>query len=237
MHDLFEGVASIELKLLLQHCVTEHYFSINFLNDRMRRFDFVENKPTLIDLKSSDAKIRQSASQMITLITELPLLLGDRIPEDDNWNSFLILLKICKIALSPRCTPDTIAYLRVLIEEKLFVFKKLYPDRRITPKMHYMLHYPAQIEKYGPLIHTWTMRNEAKLSFIKQASRSGNFKNVAKTIANHQLWLCYQLQCQITCCTNPLCLVQRVFQFNLVRSLRTYNGNSCNFSLQLYQKA
>ena len=89
------------------------------------------------------------------------------------------------------------AYLRVLIEEKLFVFKKLYPDRRITPKMHYMLHYPAQIEKYGPLIHTWTMRNEAKLSFIKQASRSGNFKNVAKTIANHhQLWLCYQLQCQ-----------------------------------------
>lgn len=81
MHDLFEGVASIELKLLL-HCVTECYFSINFLNDRMRRFDFVENKPTLIDLKSSEAKIRQSASQnlMITLITELPLLLGDRIP-------------------------------------------------------------------------------------------------------------------------------------------------------------
>ena len=57
MHDLFEGVASIELKLLL-HCVTECYFSINFLNDRMRRFDFVENKPTVIDLKSSDAKIR-----------------------------------------------------------------------------------------------------------------------------------------------------------------------------------
>lgn len=198
MHDLFEGVAGIELKLLLQHCVKKHYFSINFLNDRMRRFDFVVDKPALIDLKSSDAKIRQSASQMIALITELPLLIGDRIPEDDeNWNSFLILLKICKIALSPRCTPDTIAYLRVLIEEKLFVFKKLYPDRRITPKMHYMLHYPAQIEKYGPLIHTWTMRNEAKLSFIKQASRSGNFKNVAKTIANHhQLWLCYQLQCQ-----------------------------------------
>ena len=63
--------------------------------------------------------------------------------------------------------------------------------------MHYMLHYPAQIEKYGPLIHTWTMRNEAKLSFIKCAFRSGNFKNIAKTVANHhQLWLCYQLQCQ-----------------------------------------
>ena len=42
-----------------------------------------------------------------------------------------------------------------------------------------------------------TMRNEAKLSLIKRASQSGNFKNIAKTVANHhQLWLCYQLQCQ-----------------------------------------
>ena len=44
-----------------------------FLNDRMHRFDFVEDKPALIDLKSSDAKIRQSASQMIAFLTELPV--------------------------------------------------------------------------------------------------------------------------------------------------------------------
>jgi len=67
MHDLFEGVAGIELKLLqhcVQHCVQECYFSIKFLNDRMCRFDFEEDKPALIDLWNPDSKIRQSASQM-----------------------------------------------------------------------------------------------------------------------------------------------------------------------------
>ena len=40
------------------------------------------------------------------------------------------------------------------------------------------------------------MRQEAKLSFIKRASRRRNFKNVCKTVTKkHQLWLCYQLQC------------------------------------------
>ena len=119
----------------------------------MCRFDFEQDKPALIDLRNPDSKIRQSASQMITLVRELPFLIGDKIPDDKNWHS-LILLKICKIVLLPRCTPDTTAYLRVLIEEKLFEFKKLYPDRHITPNMHYLLHYPAQIEKYGPLVHT-----------------------------------------------------------------------------------
>ena len=63
--------------------------------------------------------------------------------------------------------------------------------------MHYMLHYPTQMLMFGPLINTWMMRQEAKLSFIKQSSQKGNFKNVPKTVAKaHQLWLSYKLGCQ-----------------------------------------
>ena len=77
------------------------------------------------------------------------------------------------------------------------MFKSLYPDMTVIPKQHYMIHYPSQIEQHGPLIHCWTMRQEAKLSFIKGASRRGNFKNFCKTVTRkHQLWLCYQLQCE-----------------------------------------
>jgi len=69
-------------------------------------------------------KIRQSASQMMVLSRTFPLLIGDRIPVGDkNWESWLLLLKICSIALSPICTHDTVAYLRVLVEEKLDTFK------------------------------------------------------------------------------------------------------------------
>ena len=50
MHDLFEGVVPYELKVLLTHCVqVKKYFSIELLNDRIYRFDFVNDKPTLLD--------------------------------------------------------------------------------------------------------------------------------------------------------------------------------------------
>lgn len=198
MHDLFEGVIPLELKLLICHCVQKKYFTIDFLNERIRTYDFGNNKPIPIDVritKVPSVKIRQSVSQMMALTREFTLLIGDKVPEDDqNWYSFLVLLKICNIALSPVCTQDTIAYLRVLIEEKLYLFKLLYPTERLIPKHHYMVHYPSQILRLGPLVNTWNMRQEAKLSFVKRVCRQSNYKNVCKTVATkHQFWLCYQV--------------------------------------------
>ena len=76
-------------------------------------------------------------------------------------------------------------------------FLLLYPDAKILPKLHFLVHYPTQIERYGPLIHSWTMRHEAKLSYVKRSSCRGNFKNIPLTVGKkHQLWTCYQLQSQ-----------------------------------------
>lgn len=196
MHDLYEGVVPYELKFLLRHCVDERYFTIDQLNDRMERYDFSSDKPVAIDPKvvnNPTSKIRQSASQMMCLARELPFLIGDTIPDDDeHWYGFVLLLKICSISLSPLCTHDTVAYLRVLIEEKLFLFQHLYPGENMIPKQHYMIHYPAQIERLGPLINSWNMRQEAKLSFVKRLSRHSNYKNVCKTVAKkHQFWVCH----------------------------------------------
>ena len=53
-------------------------------------------------------------------------------------------------------------------------------------------HYPDQIIALGPMVQTWTMRHEAKLNLFKRASRLGNFKNIALTLAQrHQRWMCY----------------------------------------------
>ena len=192
MHDLFEGIVPLELKLLLSHCITCKYFTLQELNVRILAFDFPENMPTSI---SDISHIRQSASQMMTLTRFLPLIIGDKIPlEDDHWVSFLLLLKICGLSLSPSFTPDNVAYLSVLIEEKLSLFRQLHPGIRLIPKQHYTVHYPSQIENFGPLLHSWTMRQESKLSFIKRVSRQSNFKNVCKTAARkHQFWFCSKL--------------------------------------------
>ena len=101
---------------------------------------------------------------MMQLCEEFPMLVADLIADDDeNWYAFLVLLKICAIALSPVCFYDTISFLRVLIEEKLDLFKKLYPESSMIPKQHYMVHYPSQISRLGPLIQSWNMRQESKL--------------------------------------------------------------------------
>ena len=145
MHDLFEGVVPYEMKHLISHCLQNKYFSLDMLNDRIELFDFVDDKPSRLDKDASNnsIKIRQSASQMMSLSSNFPLLVGDKVPEEDkHWLSFLLFLKICKIAISPVCTYDTIAYFKILIEEKLAVFIELYPDSRLIPKFHY---------NYGPL--------------------------------------------------------------------------------------
>lgn len=204
MHDLLEGAIPYEMKLLLNHLVKEKYVTTATLNQRLRCFDFgyseISDTPSELDdkvIKSPDHKIRQSASKMWMLAVYLPLLIGDLIPEGcEVWDLYIILLRICSIAASWQIKPDTIPYLSVLIEEHHFNFKRLYPDKRIIPKMHFMLHYARQILLYGPLIYSWTMRHEAKLSVIKRASSHGNFKNICYTVAKRsQHALCYHLNC------------------------------------------
>lgn len=148
-------------------------------------------------MKNSGQKIRQSASKMWLLAVTLPLLVGDLVPEDiEVWDLFILLLRITSICCSWHITPDTATYLGILIEEHHTKFKLLYPYKTIIPKMHYMTHYPNQILKYGPLIHCWTMRHEAKLCILKRAAGHGNFKNICYTVAKRmQHALCYHLNC------------------------------------------
>ena len=198
MHDLFEGVVAYHMTYLLCHCVRKRFFTIQELNERIRSFDFLVDRPTEIDpnICRTESKVKQSASQIITLSHEFPLIIGDKVPETDpHWKLFLLLLKICSIAVAPSCTYDGIAYLEIIIEEYLCTFRELYPLIPLRPKDHYLIHYPSQMRKFGPLIHSWTMRQESKLSFAKRTSRYSNFKNVANTVARrHQFWMCYQIQ-------------------------------------------
>ncbi len=106
-------------------------------NVRIEKYDFPNDKPNTIEeriLNSGDRKIRQSASQMMSLLFELPFIIGDKVPEDDaHWKGFLILLRICQIAISPKIFADTTEYLRCLIEEKLDCFDRLYPNKKKFP--------------------------------------------------------------------------------------------------------
>jgi len=117
-------------------------------------------------------------------------MIGDVIPNDDaNWKCFMILEKIVDITVCPRSSADLCGILKVLIAEHHRAFIEICSENEVTPKCHFLLHYPQQILGIGP-IRAWNMRNEAKLNIFKQASRLGNFKNIA---SRHQRLLCYEL--------------------------------------------
>ena len=89
------------------------------------------------------------ASQTWCLGRFLPLLVADKIPlDDENWENYLHLIKIMDYIFSPSTTEVTISTLTVLIEDFLYDFRKLYPEKRITPKMHYLIHIPSWMLRY-----------------------------------------------------------------------------------------
>ena len=67
----------------------------------------------------------------------LPLLISHFIPDGDpNWNHFLQLLDIADFLFAPIINKDVPAYLLVFLEENLAVFKDIYPEATIIPKIH-----------------------------------------------------------------------------------------------------
>ena len=69
------------------------------MNDRINNFDFIEDKPALIDPKifKKHTKLKQSASQIITLTKNFPILI---VPEGDkHWYCFQVLIKFAALLL------------------------------------------------------------------------------------------------------------------------------------------
>ena len=200
MHDVFEGVVPVEVKLMLDRFFSLGYFTYKFYCQELVSFKYGysdTNIPVPVTKKTYATcdKIRLSSSQAMLLIRILPFLIAEKVPEnDDGWQCFLLLCQICQILLSPRILGFLCANLVQLIKQHHSNFLALYGSKHYTAKFHYLVHYPRQILAIGPMVRTWTMRYEAKLNFFKQCSHLANFKNIALSLANrHQRWMCYEM--------------------------------------------
>lgn len=89
------------------------------------------------------------ATQMWCLGRLLPLMIGEKIPADnDHWSNFLLLLNIMDYLFAPTLSADCSGHLKSLIDEHHQGFVELYPTCSVIPKMHYMIHYPECIDTY-----------------------------------------------------------------------------------------
>lgn len=93
-----------------------------------------------------------AAAQWWCLGRLFPLMMGHKIPLNEvHWENFLTLLTILDYLMAPVISLDDVAYLRFLIEQHHVGFKELYPSCSITPKFHFLVHYPEFISKWVAL--------------------------------------------------------------------------------------
>src|SRR5258705_9676947 len=131
------------------------------------------------------------------MIRNIGAIIGDHVPEgDEHWLLVLTLLQFLDIVFAPVITLQDTILLKHKIKSHHQLFLILFPDRGLSPKMHFMTHYPRLMREVGPLIHHWSMRFEAKHQMFKQIAHGTRcFKNISKTFAKrHQMILAYHLQ-------------------------------------------
>jgi hypothetical protein len=195
MHVLVEGVCIRELQNLLKNLVDEKGIQLEKINDRISSFSYSRidsrDKPNIIKYEHiQKGSFAQSAGQMMVLFLNFPFIIGDFWTEyDDNWLNFINLHQILNIVYSFSYDNLTINQLEMKINSYLSNFKILYENVNFTPKMHYLTHFPSQMENFGPLRLHSCFRFESKNGLIAGFNYQ-NFTNIAFSSSNkHQLWI------------------------------------------------
>ena len=197
-HDVLGGVIPYVLALVLTVIVQKKYATIETLNRLIAAFPWngVTDRPKFIRKYSGKIKIRQSASQAWTLLRYLPILLGDLVPEEcKEWMVLTELCSVVELLVGWRFCRGDLVFLEHKISAWLCLLKSVFPDFRLKPKFHYMIHYVSQIRLHGPLRHCWTLRYESKYGVLKGlVKETKNFRNIAKSIAmRHQTHMAFHL--------------------------------------------
>lgn len=200
-HDLLEGIVPVELAHCLAHLISKSYFKLYDLNTAIQTFPFKwtdkTNKPNPVPISFESRKsIGGNAHENWAFLRLLPFLIGHCVPENEPaWLVLMDLKEIVELAVAPIHTDQSIAYLESKIVEHRYRYQEQFPGIKLLPKHHYTEHYPLMIRSFGPLVHHWTMRFEAKHSFFKQIVKNTScFKNLTLTLASkHQLMIAFHV--------------------------------------------
>lgn len=125
MHDVLEGVGSLQLKLVLQNLIDNEGFDLDTLNARITsyNYDFPDgsNKPCVYSrtsLINADGSAGQNAAQIWTLMRHIGLIIGDLVPEgNEYWELLLTLCDCMDIIFAPSVTLGDIVFMQEIISD------------------------------------------------------------------------------------------------------------------------
>lgn len=187
MHDLLEGIGIILLNKVFTYCISNKLITEDVLLGRITSFNYgwlnKKNQPSTIKL--SKPKLGLTASKAYCLLIFLPFILGDLKNRLANiWICVTSLLQIMQIVFSRKICESDVNCLRLLITQHLNSMMQVF-NIKLTPKQHFLIHYPEIIRLMGPVAHMSTMRYESKHTQLKSiASKTKNFKNINYTLVH-----------------------------------------------------
>lgn len=191
MHILLEGVVTLELSLFSKFMVREaSWLTLSQLNRALSEFCFHRHvsKSDYPRSFESDFSFPCSASSSYVLLLHFLFMTHDFIPEsllqEPHCECILLLCIISQLLLSPVISPDALGDVELLIARHNKLFVELYGSEAFRPKLHMLLHMTAQIRRFGPSHHHWTMRFESKNSLPK-SKKFWNFKNIPFSVADY----------------------------------------------------
>lgn len=223
MHDIFEGVARIVIPFVLGNFIRNKYFDVERLNMAINTFSYgfdSKNKPsggiTIDHIKDRNMKL--SASEMITLIRYLPIMIGELVARDNEvWQLYLYLREMTDFLLRKSITRGSHILLKSIIQNFNECFLRV-TGEHLRPKFHFLTHYPEFLNRCGPPVHYWSMRYEANHKIQKLAAKSSaNRMNICFSLATK-----YQLKLNDFLIKNELPIYMK--------------HSSVNFKLSNFQK-
>jgi hypothetical protein len=198
MHDWLEKQAPSDAQSIILALLKKGEFSLEKYNNLLRclKFQSYESSDRPLPIKASSEKLCGKALSIGLHVKVMPLLVSQILGEDyeDDLIDFLLLLHhINEFIMSEVLAPgDILDFESLLVQffDKRRICSEQYPDlfKKITPKGHFMEHFPRQMARYGPMTCVWTARYEGKhREFVGFSDASKNFINVTKTISiKHQ---------------------------------------------------
>lgn len=145
--------------------------SIEEFNQRISDFRYGKEEKRYIPglfkkLRLRDNNMKVTAKEMWQFTYLLPIIVGDKIPHDDEmWEMCKNLIEAIEILLSSAFFPGTLDLLERKISRHNFLYNKNCGN--LTPKMHLATHICTSIKAMGPPRHYMCFRLEEKQKFFK----------------------------------------------------------------------
>ena len=181
-HDFFQKVNLEVLFSVLRRLQHEKHIDVHKFVKALNNYQFSKANSTN-PFKVSIDNFSGSTSENKNLLKLFLLICHSMIPFDNPLTDIFFVINdindILKHLFFYRSWLQTFDFLA----EKLLKFIRYELNLPIYPKLHYIIHYSAQIRKYGPLIIFSTYRFEScHRKFQKNLLASCNKKNFVKSM-------------------------------------------------------